>query len=252
MKQIIMDIINDTIRTGNCRTRYRSPLVGFASSSDPLFYKLRETANPDHVLPGEMLPGAQSVIAFFLPFDNELIRNNRRDPFVSREWAEAYVETNQLIKDICKEISVQMADMGFKAAYEMPTHNFDSERLLSSWSHKHVAYVCGLGSFGRNTMLITEKGCAGRIGSLVTDRYLEPDVKAGNLYHPFCEECDYCIRACPISALGDEGLNKKACYQRLLEVNEFFDDLPLCDACGKCANGPCAFRTPGKSITRSA
>lgn len=153
MKQLLIDIINDKIRTNNGRTRYRSPLVGFASACDPLFHKLREVANPDHLLPEEMLPGAESVIAFFLPFDNELIKLNRRDPYVSREWAEAYVETNQLIKDICKEISRQLADMGFNAAYEMPTHNFDYKRLLSSWSHKHVAYVCGLGSFGRNTIV---------------------------------------------------------------------------------------------------
>lgn len=252
MKQLLIDIINDKIRTNNGRTRYRSPLVGFASASDPLFHKLREVANPDHLLPEEMLPGAESVIAFFLPFDNELIKLNRRDPYVSREWAEAYVETNQLIKDICKEISRQLADMGYNAAYEMPTHNFDYERLLSSWSHKHVAYVCGLGSFGRNTMLITAKGCAGRFGSLVIDKYLEPDATTRELYHPYCAECDYCVRVCPISALGDDGLNKAACYQRLLEVNEFFDDLSLSDVCGKCANGPCAFRSPGEHVTRSA
>ena len=162
------------------------------------------------------------------------------------------METNQLIKDICKEISRQLVDMGFNAAYEMPTHNFDSEGLLSSWSHKHVAYVCGLGNFGHNTMLITEKGCAGRFGSLITDKYLEPVATTRELYHPYCAECDYCVRVCPISALGDEGLNKAACYQHLLEVNEFFNDLPLSDACGKCANGPCAFRSPGEHVTRSA
>lgn len=248
MKQLIMDIINDTIRTRGYRTRYRSPLVGFASASNPLFHRLREVANPDHLLPGEMLPGAQAVIAFFLPFDNELIRLNRKDPYVSREWAEAYVETNQLIKDVCQEISWHLVDMGFNAAYEMPTHNFDSERLLSSWSHKHVAYVCGLGSFGRNTMLITEKGCAGRFGSLVTDKYLEPVATVGELYHPFCERCDYCVRVCPVFALGGGEFNKATCYQHLLEVNEFFSDLPLSDVCGKCANGPCAFKAPGKDV----
>lgn len=247
MKQLIIDIINEKIRTSEGHTRYRSPLVGFAAASDPLFAKLREVANPDHFLPGEMLPGAQTVNAFFLPFDTELVRLNRRNPYVSWEWAKAYVETNQLIKDICKEIAHQLGDMGFNVVYEMPTHNFDSERFLSAWSHKHVAYVCSLGSFGRNSMLITEKGCAGRFGSLVTDMNMELALPARELYHPFCEKCDYCVKACPVSALGAGGLNKTACYQRLLEVNEFFDDLPLTDACGKCANGPCATRSPGQT-----
>ncbi|MGI6549396.1 MAG: epoxyqueuosine reductase [Syntrophomonadales bacterium] len=245
LEKLITDIINEKIRTHNGSTRYRSPLVGFASASDPLFAKLREVANPDHLLPGDMLPEAQSVIAFFLPFTDELIKLNRRDPFVSREWAKAYVETNQLIKDICLEIAQQLGKMGFSAAYEMPTHNFDYERFLSVWSHKHVAYVCGLGSFGRNTMLITPEGCAGRFGSVVTDRHIESETPARELYYPFCEKCDYCVRACPVSALGEDGLDKAACYQRLLEADRFYDDLPLTDACGKCANGPCASKAPG-------
>ena len=60
MKQLFINIINYTIRTSNGCTRYRSPLVGFALASDPLFHKLQEVANPDHLLPEEMLPGAQS------------------------------------------------------------------------------------------------------------------------------------------------------------------------------------------------
>ncbi len=245
MEKLITDIINDKIRTSNGRTRYRSPLVGFASANDPLFARLREVANPDHLLPREMLPEAQTVIAFFLPFDNDVIKLNRKDPYVSREWAVAYVETNQLIKDICLELAQQLGKMGSRAAYEMPTHNFDSERLLSGWSHKHVAYVCGLGSFGHNTMLITAQGCAGRFGSLVTDKYIEPGTSPETLYHPFCEKCDYCVKACPISALSESRFDKATCYQYLLEVDKFFDDLPVSDACGKCANGPCAFKSPG-------
>jgi epoxyqueuosine reductase QueG len=240
MEQLIKDIISEKIRTSSNRTRYRSPLVGFSAADDPLFRQLRQVANPDHLLPEEMLPGAQTVIAFFLPFELELIKINRQHPYVSHEWAEAYVETNGLIKEICQDIARKLKELGFKTAYEMPTHNFDPVRLLSPWSHKHVAYVCGLGSFGRNTMLITEKGCAGRFGSLVTDGYIQPDSPTKEIFYPGCDNCNYCVRACPVSALGEQKFDKAACYRHLLEVNEFYDDLPLCDACGKCANGPCA------------
>lgn len=251
MKQTIIDIINETIRKSNCRTRFREPLTGCAPADDPQFSRLREAAHPNHLLPEEMLPGARSVFAFFLPFDSRLVEKNRKHPYVSREWAEAYVETNQLIKDICKEIYRYLADMGFNAAYEQPTHNFDSELLLSNWSHKHIAYVCGLGSFGRNTMLITGGGCAGRFGSLVTDAYLEPSAQTRPLYHPFCERCDYCARICPVSALRDGSFDKAACYRRLLEVNDFFSDLPLTDVCGKCACGPCALRDPAPNTSET-
>lgn len=41
-------------------------------------------------------------------------------------------------------------------------------------------------------------------------------------------------------ALTVDGLDKPACYRRLLEVDARYDDLGLCDVCGKCATGPCA------------
>lgn len=244
MKQTITDIINETIHKSRCRTQFREPLTGCAPAEDPLFYRLREVAHPGHLLPGEMLPGARTVVSFFLPFNTKLVEKNRKHSYVSREWAEAYVEANQLIKNACEEICRYFADMGFNAVYEQPTHNFDSRHLLSTWSHKHIAYVCGLGSFGRNTMLITAGGCAGRFGSLVTDAYLESSAQASALYHPVCERCDYCARICPVSALRDGSFDKAACYRRLLEVNDFYSDLPLTDVCGKCACGPCALRDP--------
>jgi len=37
-----------------------------------------------------------------------------------------------------------------------------------------------------------------------------------------------------------DGLDKPACYRRLLEVDARYEDLGVCDVCGKCATGPCA------------
>ncbi|MCJ7751437.1 MAG: S-layer homology domain-containing protein, partial [Armatimonadetes bacterium] len=30
---------------------------------------------------------------------------------------------------------------GFRSADLPPTHNFDTETLMSDWSHKHIAYI---------------------------------------------------------------------------------------------------------------
>ena len=79
-------------------TRYRPPLVGFADVADPRFAQLREIVEPTHWLPSDLLPGARSVVAFFLPFAEEIVQANRAHPHdVAREWAVAYVETNALI-----------------------------------------------------------------------------------------------------------------------------------------------------------
>ncbi len=68
-------------------------------------------------------------------------------------------------------------------SYAIPgSYNFDSEKLVSDWSQRHIAFIAGLGTFGLNNMLITEKGCCGRIGSIITSLELEPTKRPENEY----------------------------------------------------------------------
>ena len=73
------------------------------------------------------------------------------------------------ITDINAHVTKQLISKGFKTTNLPPTHNFDTEQLMSDWSHKHVAYIAGLGRFGTHHLLITAKGCCGRFGSIVTN-----------------------------------------------------------------------------------
>lgn len=246
MKKIIRDYIEEKVANAPTNIGYRTPLVGFARSDDPLFAKLKIVANRNHLLPADLLPEAKSAAAFFIPFTEDLVKLNRTDAYVSVEWAKAYIETNRLIEDICKGLTTLLGQMGIKTAWQMPTHNFDPVELYSMWSHKHVAYICGLGSYGKHTMLITDQGCAGRFGSFVMDCDIgEPDPPR-DLMHNNCAKCSYCIKACPCGALTANGLDKQRCYKYVLEVDDYYGDLPLCDVCGKCANGPCALKGGSK------
>jgi epoxyqueuosine reductase QueG len=127
------------------------------------------------------------------------------------------------------------------------THNFDQQTLLSAGSHRHAAYIAGLGTFGLNRLLITEQGCCGRLGSLVTDLELTPRPRPD---HEFCfhrsdGSCIRCIEKCPAGALGPDAFDRHSCYRILLE-NEARLNLPHpADVCGKCACGlPCSFTNP--------
>jgi epoxyqueuosine reductase len=225
-------------------TRYREPLVGFAAADDPRFAELRRVAEPSHMLPRELLPGAKSVVSFFLPFDAEVVEANARErERVARAWARAYVETNALIGRITSHLIEALGQQGVGAAAEPATHNFDPVSLVSRWSHKSVAVIVGLGSLGLHQMVITDAGCAGRFGSLVLDVLL-PVTQAENrerclYFHD--GSCLECVMRCPVGAL-DAGvpLDKQRCYQRLLEVARQYEDLGLADVCGKCAIGPCS------------
>jgi epoxyqueuosine reductase QueG len=57
---------------------WKTPLVGFADAQDPLFGQLKKAVRPSHGLPGDLLPGARTVIAYFLPFDPAIPRSNHR------------------------------------------------------------------------------------------------------------------------------------------------------------------------------
>ncbi|NHM26418.1 epoxyqueuosine reductase [Desulfofundulus sp. TPOSR] len=246
MEKLIEEIIARVVKNHRGKTGYRTPLVGFARAGDPGFAKLKEVVGSGHLLPQDLLPGARSVVAFFLPFTPELVNIHRRDPYVSRRWAEAYIETNQLIGKTCRVLARELEDRGVKAAWCEPTHNFDPVALVSFWSHKHVACLCGLGTFGLHHMLITPSGCAGRLGSLVVDVDLSPNPPAAgeNCLYRREGSCTACVKLCPTGALSVEGLDKEKCYRRLLEVDAYYTDLGLCDVCGKCATGPCALGVP--------
>ena len=246
LEAFIVAFVRQEVAWAGTETRYRQPLVGFAAAADPRFPQLRELAEPTHLLPGDLLPAARSVVSFFLPFAEEVVEANRvARGQVAREWALAYVETNALINRIAQGLIAALAERGVRAAAEPATHNWDPVTLVSRWSHKSVAAIAGLGSFGLHHMLITDAGCAGRFGSVVVEAELPPTAEPGVAARVRCRylhdgSCMTCVQRCPVGALTKDGLDKRRCYRWLLRVAENFGDLGLADVCGKCATGPCA------------
>ncbi len=250
MKETIKVLIDDFVNTFSkeSRTGWKKPLVTFAGADDPLFVKLKEVASPTHAQPVDFLTEAKTVITYFIPFKDEVALSNKAGRFSSREWAVAYVETNQLINDLNRYLQESLVSMGQKAAFVPATHNFNEKTLLSDWSHRHAAYIAGLGTFGLNHMLITEQGCCGRIGSLITDLAVEPTLRYRQ------ELCLYktggtrgsCVKKCVNNALKIEGLDRQNCYRMCLQNGERFSELEgITDVCGKCMVGvPCSISAP--------
>lgn len=228
-------------------TTWKSPIVGFADAADPRFAELKSAVRPSHALPEDLLPGARSVIAYFLPFDSAVARANHRGSFSAEAWAVAYIETNRLIAEINEALDVLLENQGFRGTRLPATHNFDEQELMSDWSHKHVAWIAGVGGFGRHHMLITDKGCCGRLGSLVTDAALRPTARIDRERCLFKHDgsCAKCAQRCPAAALGKDAFDRHACYDRLLENARLHERHGLADVCGKCAAiVPCSFIDP--------
>jgi epoxyqueuosine reductase len=245
LAEFITATVQRLVAEADTLTEYREPLVGFAAANDPRFLDLCRVAEPSHMMPGDLLPGARSVVSFFLPFAPWVVEaNTQHREQVAREWAVAYVETNALIGRITACLIEALAERNIRSAAEPATHNFDPLSLVSRWSHKSVAVIAGLGSFGLHQMVITDAGCAGRFGSLVLNAELPvrpAETKERCLYF-HDGSCLECVQRCPVQAIDEsEPLGKKRCYQRLLDVAQGYKDLGLADVCGKCAIGPCSF-----------
>lgn len=253
MKKQIEDLIKEYVRKypeeKSVKTRWKEPIVAFADAGDEMFKKLKEVISPSHALPEDFLPDARTIITYFLPFADFVVKSNIEGRVSSKIWAIAYIETNQLIADLNKYIQKQLRQSRYNSTIIPATHNFDEQKLISEWSHRHVAYIAGLGKFGLNNMLITDKGCCGRIGSIVTNLKLEPTIRDDKEYCLYKARgtCNRCVERCVNDALKINSFNRQKCYEMCLSNAEIYSDLGLADICGKClVNVPCSVTNPVK------
>jgi epoxyqueuosine reductase QueG len=230
---------------------WREPLLA-AAPIDERFEILPKIAFEEHWQPKDLLATAKSVIVFFIPFKEALVKENRKGDRPCRNWGVAYVQTNDLIGRVSQALGDFLGRHGFKSGLTPATHNFDEVKLMARWSHKHLGHLAGLGRFGTHRMLITPAGCAGRLGSLVTEAELEDApliktkeaclLKAG-------KKCGKCIEVCPVSAIGEKGFDRQGCWKRLKDnrstLGGFSDLAETTHVCGKCAAlMPCSFKNP--------
>ncbi len=241
LKNKIIDLIQHMVATTDVKTPLRAPLVGFASAHDPIFSTLKTEVGSHHLHPTDLLPEAQTIVAFFLPFHRDVVKASRKWAYVEPVWSQAYVETNALIESISAELKRQMTEWGIKAVEQRPTDNFNPHDLTAVWSHKSMAYIAGLGRFGLHKMLITPAGVAGRFCSMVISAHIPPTRRPDEEYCLYFRNgtCGKCVHNCPIGALTVDGLDKQRCWAH--QQNKRDPDLER--GCGKCAIGPCAIIT---------
>jgi epoxyqueuosine reductase QueG len=247
LKQLIINEIMDRVSASNTDTKYRTPLVGFADANDSFFGELKTMVNEEHYIPSDLLPNAKTVVTFFIPFDEEIVKKNLKCDTTAKEWAYGKKDAQVLIGEIIDGIKVKLGEMKIGCSGNPNEEPYDQKNFMHRWSLKHIAYICGLGNFGLNHLLITESGCAGRFGSFVIDHEVEYDKPVAE---PFClykqnKSCGACVRACPSGALTFEGIDKPKCSKWINDITEkYFDGIRIFRTCGKCISLPCAMKKP--------
>ena len=237
---------------------YEEPLFGIASADDRLFRELREqgAVGAEALRPEDLLPGARCVISFFLPFSEDVRRDNSRSLSVpSDAWRQARIEGQDMLFALGDAIVSALVEEGAAAIQPSKSPFF---RMLapfcSNWSERHIAYIAGLGTFGLSKGLITSKGMAGRFGSVVTDAELPVTPRVYSSPFEYCTMCGACAHRCPAGAIDPDkgvvqGKDHVVCKRFLDTTGGIFprgSSTRERYGCGKCQTGvPCEHAIPG-------
>ena len=236
-------------KINNSQKIWKEPLIEIIPAHDERLKSLKGAVSEDHFMPHDILPDAKSIISFFIPFQESIVESNINGVMASDEWALAYIATNDLIAAINDRIEMLMEQNRYKAGKIPATHNFDAEKLISNWSHRHIAYIAGLGTFGINNMLITKNGCCGRFGSIVINYKLDEYKKIHNVNERCLNKlngsCGICQKKCMVNVYEDNMYNRRKCYEQCLKNAKFHAKTGYADICGKCLAGlPCSTKEP--------
>lgn len=237
---------------------YEVPLMGCAAAEDPIFAQFQNDPviiGPMFRLPEQWLPGAKSVISFFLPFTKE-IRDSNRDnlPEPSGEWLHGRAEGQNFLMEVCERIARLLREEGYEAVIPAGHPDFCTNRdpnrialgqpmYTSTWSERHVAFAAGLGTFSLTKHLITEKGVCGRFGSVITTAPFAPTLRTYTDPYEYCTFCGACIRRCPVDAIHlKTGKDMIACTA-FMDINKA--TYAPRHGCGKCQLSiPCETERP--------
>lgn len=234
---------------------FEDPIFAFGSADDEGFSLLKnEAAIGEHfMLPQEWLPEANTVISYFLPFTDTVIKSNREDKhWPSSGWLHGRIEGQKLLNSLNKYLCETLVGEGYKTIvptqdtrFWSSTENHKIKDFTSNYSERHVAFVCGLGTFGLSKGIITEKGMAGRLGSVITSLKLEPSEKTYKDIYENCIMCGGCIKRCPVKAISlENGKEHPPCSRFLDSTMEKFKPRY---GCGKCqVSVPCERKIPKK------
>jgi epoxyqueuosine reductase QueG len=224
---------------------YAAPLVGIASAADPLWNELRQehVVGPQQLLPGEWLPGARSVVCYFLPFSEHVRESNRTAGDPSLEWLVGRFEGEAWNGKIRRRLIEMLEKSGARAVAPSQDPRLAVANFRSNWSERHAAFIAGLGTFGLSRSLITAQGCAGRLGSAILDLELAPTPRPYQRHDDYCMNCGYCIPRCPPRAISIECGKDNAVCKRFLDAVKGRHEPRY--GCGKCQTGvPCEAVNP--------
>lgn len=250
MKAKIMEDVKEAIRifqeNPERKTKFGEPIIGYADTRDPIFdmYFSRRLCNH----PKNIYRPGNTVVVHFVPFAPEVTESNRTGNMPSKAWTDAFNDSMWLSMRLNGVIRESLDTIGRLSSGTNTPTDWDEELCREKWSHKLAAYAAGMGEFGPAGCLKTEKGFAGRFGSIITDGiYAEPFKMRSNeelegiyqkIQRQYCQKgtdgviCgEEMISTCPAKAISKDGIDRRVCQAHCKTIDSY---IPSPEVCGKC------------------
>jgi epoxyqueuosine reductase len=238
------NIVNNALMPESKLHAFANPIIGCARGDDPLFIFLKEDIGPDFywtpedafkaAFPGKkVLPEELSVIAWILPqTEHTRIAHRKETVMPCKEWSCARHYGEKVNEKLRRYVVNHFLKQNVEACAPVLLPEWsraisDKHSFASSWSERHAAYSCGLGTFGLSDGLITSVGKAVRIGSVIVNKQFQPTPRDYTKHNQWClchakGKCNACIKRCPVGAISEEGHDKIKCKEYIRQVTALY------------------------------
>ena len=152
--------------------------------------------------PQDVFPGAKTAISIAVQMPDACMERASFHDYGDPEGGHVNVSVSMRLNHIACKLSRVLEKNGFSAfpvsativwRYR-PYKNFPTP-FLGDVSHRHMAVGAGLGEFGWNGLLMTEKyGPRVRLATVITDAALTPTPMYNG--EKLCDKCMRCVKAC--------------------------------------------------------
>ena len=271
------DLRNNALEPGSQLKAFAKPLVGFASGDDELFNFIKNDIGPNFywqpedafvaAFPDERVtPDELTVIAWVLPQTEQTrLAHRKAVNKPSIEWSKARHYGEKVNENLRRYVVDLFSKSGYQACAPVLLPQWtraESNKygFASSWSERHTAHVCGLGTFGVSDGLITPVGKAIRVGSVIVRKKYAPTPRTYQHHNEWClyhstGKCLVCRRRCPTQAIAESGHDKVRCKEFIRNVTAVYVEEEQLgfkvNSCGFCqTKTPCENQNPTKKIKR--
>jgi epoxyqueuosine reductase QueG len=191
--------------------------------------------------PTDIFPDCQSVISFGIALPNGLAQINPRLVYGYFNNLSC-PETDVITFKVAKRIENDFNCMAVPIPCDDPYEYWDSEKMEGRGllSMKHTAVAAGLGTLGKNTLLLNKRyGNMLTLGMILIDLDLLSDPVSQSICMNNCHKCE---DNCPVGAIENGVVNQKLCRNHTYgKTKRGFDTVD----CNKCRT-ICPMRYGGK------